>query len=102
VVRHQRCGQADLGAYTDAAGDWLDGGADYTLRVPPGVPAKLFWSITVYDVATPCLIDNEQRPALVLVLPAGRAAGELPRPQLQARRHRADLTGLRQGRGAAG
>ena len=33
---------------------------DYTLtsRRPP---AKLFWSATVYDVATRCLIDNEQQ-----------------------------------------
>jgi hypothetical protein len=54
-------GQAYLGAYTDAAGDWLDGGVDYTLRVPSGVPAKLFWSVTVYDVVTRCLIDNEQQ-----------------------------------------
>ncbi|WP_433784688.1 DUF1254 domain-containing protein [Actinomycetospora sp. CA-101289] len=54
-------GQAYLGAYTDAHGRWLEGGADYTLHVPPGVPAKLFWSVTVYDVDTRCLIDNEQQ-----------------------------------------
>ncbi|KQO95846.1 DUF1254 domain-containing protein [Leifsonia sp. Leaf264] len=54
-------GQAYLGSYTDAAGDWLDGGARYTLHVPAAVPAKLFWSATVYDVATRCLIDNEQQ-----------------------------------------
>ena len=27
-------GQAYLGAYTDADGEWLDGGRDYTLHVP--------------------------------------------------------------------
>ncbi len=27
-------GQAYLGSYTDADGDWLDGGRDYTLHVP--------------------------------------------------------------------
>ncbi|TQF74834.1 DUF1254 domain-containing protein [Rhodococcus spelaei] len=54
-------GQAYLGAYTDAAGEWLDGGEHYTLHVPADPPAKLFWSATVYDVDTRCLIDNEQQ-----------------------------------------
>ncbi|WP_067692159.1 DUF1254 domain-containing protein [Nocardia jejuensis] len=54
-------GQAYLGAYTDADGEWLDGGESYTLRVPANPPAKLFWSVTVYDAWTRCLIDNEQQ-----------------------------------------
>lgn len=54
-------GQAYLGSYTDGRGDWLDGGRDYTLHVPANVPAKLFWSATVYDVTTRCLIDNPQQ-----------------------------------------
>jgi hypothetical protein len=54
-------GQAYLGSYTDADGAWLDGGRAYTLHVPPDPPAKLFWSATVYDVDTRCLIDNEQQ-----------------------------------------
>ncbi|ROP66094.1 DUF1254 domain-containing protein [Curtobacterium sp. ZW137] len=54
-------GQAYLGAYVDAEGAWLDGGAAYTLTVPPDVPAALFWSVTVYDVASRCLIDNAQQ-----------------------------------------
>lgn len=54
-------GQAYLGAYTDAAGAWLDGGSAYTLHVPANPPAKLFWSVTVYDSWTRCLIDNDQQ-----------------------------------------
>jgi hypothetical protein len=54
-------GQAYLGSYTDADGEWLDGGRDYTLRVPADPPAKLFWSVTVYDVDARCLIDNDQQ-----------------------------------------
>ena len=54
-------GQAYLGSYSDADGEWLDGGRDYTLHVPADVPAKLFWSATVYDVGTRCLIDNDQQ-----------------------------------------
>ena len=54
-------GQAYLGSYSDAAGDWLDGAKAYTLHVPADPPAKLFWSATVYDASTRCLIDNEQQ-----------------------------------------
>lgn len=54
-------GQAYLGSYVDANDEWLDGATTYTLHVPADVPAKLFWSATVYDVATRCLIDNEQQ-----------------------------------------
>ena len=54
-------GQAYLGSYTDADGQWLDGGRDYTLHVPADPPAKLFWSATVYDADTRCLIDNDQQ-----------------------------------------
>lgn len=53
-------GQAYLGCYTDAHGSWLDGGRAYTLHVPADPPAKLFWSVTAYDVDTRCLVDNEQ------------------------------------------
>ena len=34
---------------------------DYTLHIPADPPAKLFWSVTVYDIDTRCLIDNEQQ-----------------------------------------
>ena len=54
-------GQAYLGAYTDSDGAWLDGGRSYTVHVPANPPAKLFWSFTVYDVDTRCLIDNDQQ-----------------------------------------
>jgi hypothetical protein len=54
---------AYLGAYKDKAGTWLDGGTSYRLRVPPDPPIKLFWSVTVYDVATRALILNEQQVA---------------------------------------
>jgi hypothetical protein len=51
---------AYLGAYKDGAGQWLDGGTMYRLRVPPNPPIKLFWSVTVYDVDTRALILNQQ------------------------------------------
>ena len=53
-------GQAYLGGYVDSDGNGFDGSKTYRLRVPAEVPAKNFWSLTIYDVATRCLIDNPQ------------------------------------------
>jgi hypothetical protein len=53
-------GQIYLGTYKDKDGDWLDGGRNYVLNIPPNAPAETFWSITLYDVDTRCLIRNEQ------------------------------------------
>jgi hypothetical protein len=51
-------GQAYLGAYQDSSGGWFDGGRSYRLRVPADPPAKLFWSLTVYDSLSRTLVDN--------------------------------------------
>ncbi|UVJ46278.1 DUF1254 domain-containing protein [Pseudomonas sp. LS1212] len=56
-------GQTYLGAYTDQAGNWLDGGKTYRLHLASEPPARQFWSMTVYDIDTRCLIDNPQRKA---------------------------------------
>lgn len=53
-------GQIYLATYKDKDDDWLDGGKRYILRIPPNVPAEAFWSITLYDVDTRCLIKNKQ------------------------------------------
>ncbi len=50
-----------LGAYRDQAGDWLDGGSSYRLRVPADPPANLFWSVTLYDLDSRSLLRNEQQ-----------------------------------------
>jgi hypothetical protein len=52
---------AYLGAYKDKAGEWLDGGLSYRLRVPPNPPIKLFWSVTLYDADTRALILNDHK-----------------------------------------
>jgi hypothetical protein len=54
-------GQAYLAEYSDKDGKWFDGGKSYALRIPANPPAKNFWSLTVYDSQTRCLIDNPQR-----------------------------------------
>lgn len=47
----------------DASGQYLDGGKTYKLVIPLPVPAKLFWSITVYDTATRSQIATDQNGA---------------------------------------
>jgi hypothetical protein len=47
-------------ALVDADGDVLDGNKTYKLRLPPNIPAKLFWSVTLYDPMTGVGLDNGQ------------------------------------------
>ncbi|MDK1081674.1 MAG: DUF1254 domain-containing protein [Anaerolineae bacterium] len=63
ISRTPGVGQAYLGGYVDNNGNGLDGSKTYRLRVPASVPAKNFWSLTIYDVSTRCLIDNPQQKA---------------------------------------
>jgi hypothetical protein len=51
-----------LGSH-DSSGAYLDGGKSYTLTIPQPVPAKLFWSVTVYDAETRSQIQTEQAKA---------------------------------------
>jgi len=44
----------------DRNGDYVDGGKTYKLTVPLPVPAKLFWSVTVYDPDTRAQIATDQ------------------------------------------
>jgi hypothetical protein len=66
-------GQAYLETSKDKDGDWLSGDTNYRLHVPPNVPAKQFWSITLYDNTTrgPVLTDqgaselSSRKPSLI-------------------------------------
>jgi hypothetical protein len=53
-------GQAYLETSKDKDGDSLQGGKSYRLHVPPKVPIKQFWSITLYDNVTrgPVMTDQ--------------------------------------------
>lgn len=53
-------GSKYLGAYIDENGEWLDGKYSYEFTVPKDPPANQFWSITVYDNDTRCIIINDQ------------------------------------------
>lgn len=47
----------------DQNGSYLDGSKTYKLTVPQPVPAKLFWSVTVYDAQTRSEIATDQNKA---------------------------------------
>ena len=44
----------------DADGAYLDGSSTYRLEVPLPAPAKLFWSVTVYDAQTRSQVKTDQ------------------------------------------
>jgi len=46
--------------FTDADGDLLSGDRSYKLTLPSSIPAKLFWSVTIYDALTASGLDNGQ------------------------------------------
>jgi hypothetical protein len=48
----------------DSKGQILEGQKNYWLHVPPNVPAKQYWAVTVYDLDTACLIRNMPVPGL--------------------------------------
>ena len=55
-AKHIGQGQFYLMATKDKAGQPLDGGGNYVLRVPAKPPVKLYWSATVYDRANHALL----------------------------------------------
>jgi hypothetical protein len=47
-------------AFTDADGDPLSGTKSYKVHLPKGIPARIFWSVTVYLPDTASGLDNGQ------------------------------------------
>jgi hypothetical protein len=50
--------------YKDAKGNYLDGGKNYKLTMPPNVPVALFWSVTLYDPWTRCELHSRPYPSI--------------------------------------
>lgn len=48
-------------AFVDAKGVPLNGGKTYKLHMPPNIPAKDFWSFTVYDNQTRSMLQTDQQ-----------------------------------------
>ncbi len=61
VTKTPGVGQVYLGSYKDKDSNSLDGANTYRLHVPPNAPVKQFWSLTIYDVDTRSLIQNQQQ-----------------------------------------
>jgi hypothetical protein len=57
-VLTDRAGTVYLAPIADSSGRPLEAGETYKLRVPKDVPAKQFWSLTMYDRATWSLVNN--------------------------------------------
>ena len=54
-------GSKYINSYTDNQREFLHGENTYRLVMPPNVPAKDFWSLTVYDVDTRSMLKNGTR-----------------------------------------
>jgi hypothetical protein len=54
-------GSQYLMATVDADEAYLNGAKTYKLTLPEGIPAKNFWSLTVYDNQTRAMLDTPQR-----------------------------------------
>ena len=48
-------------AALDANGDALDGGKNYKLHLPPGIPVANFWSVIVYSTQTRSMLQTDQQ-----------------------------------------
>jgi len=51
-------GQAYPSGVRDGEGALFDGSKTYKLHLPPNIPAKLYWSITLYDNGTRSILEN--------------------------------------------
>lgn len=47
-------------AFTDSDGQSLVGANNYQVKLPPNIPAELFWSVTLYEAENASGLDNGQ------------------------------------------
>ncbi|WP_044300823.1 DUF1254 domain-containing protein [Rhodopirellula sallentina] len=60
-VKNVGKGSQYLIAYLDKDGNALDGSKTYKIHLPPNVPAKDFWSFTIYDTQTRSMLQTDQQ-----------------------------------------
>lgn len=63
AMANPKPGSGSVYAYTarDSAGRYLDGGKTYKVTLPAPIPAKEFWSFTVYDNQTRSMLETDQK-----------------------------------------
>jgi len=60
AIKMENIGAKYPAAYVDSDGDFLRGEEAYVLHLPMGIPAAIFWSVTLYDPLTASELDNGQ------------------------------------------
>jgi hypothetical protein len=58
---HALRGRTTTAAFVDAESRPLDGSRVYRFHLPPGVPARTFWSVVVYDTQTRSMLQTDQQ-----------------------------------------
>ena len=61
IMRIPGVGSQYLMGFSDADKNPLDGRKTYMVTFPPNIPARAFWSFTVYDNQTRSMLDTPQR-----------------------------------------
>jgi hypothetical protein len=61
IMRIPDVGSQYLMAFLDKDSNPFDGGKTYKVTLPPNIPARAFWSFTVYDNQTRSMLDTPQR-----------------------------------------
>ena len=61
IMRVPDVGSQYLMGFLDANGHPYDGGKTYKVTLPPNIPARAFWSLTLYDNQTRSMLDTPQR-----------------------------------------
>jgi len=61
AIKNVGVGSQYLIAYLDKEGNALDGSKTFKIHLPPNVPAKDFWSFTLYDNQTRSMLQTDQR-----------------------------------------
>ncbi len=61
IMRIPGVGSQYLMAFLDADGKPFDGAKTYQVTLPPGIPARAFWSLTLYDNQSRSMLATPQR-----------------------------------------